>query len=332
MTGTHAPDERRACAQRRCECGCSELGDTVRATPVLIAYPRLSERDLGLVRIAGPGLGNLLFPWARAVCFARRLGVPLLWPTWPQVKLGPILRKEVDKRFYISTFAATPAYVSGWPKLRCLFRWPRVPEQLREQALQDRRTNRLLVFEGLSGLFEELRGNNALILDELLSIARAPHRSAWRGRGNAAIAIHVRHGDLQPAPNAQLLRDGVIGYRLPMSWYVALTSALRARLPNERIVIFSDGRDEDLAPLFALGASRAPRADALSDLLAMASARLLVGSASTFSLWASYLGGMPTAWHPGQLMQRLHSDVPDLEVELEQSARLPESWLAHLKP
>src|SRR5208337_4075978 len=45
-------------------------------------YPQLHGVDLVFLRIGGVGLGNLLFPFARAVIFAKRYGFRLIAPTW----------------------------------------------------------------------------------------------------------------------------------------------------------------------------------------------------------------------------------------------------------
>lgn len=50
-------------------------------------YPKLSEKDLGFIRLGGAGLGNLLFTYARALVYARDHGCQMIWPTWPSVKL-----------------------------------------------------------------------------------------------------------------------------------------------------------------------------------------------------------------------------------------------------
>src|SRR5262249_28756870 len=60
------------------------------------------------------GLGNMLFPWARAEVFRKRHGVPMLAPQWTQFKIGPLLRGERDKRYYTGLFDHSRSkYVSG---------------------------------------------------------------------------------------------------------------------------------------------------------------------------------------------------------------------------
>ena len=45
---------------------------------------------------------------------------------------------------------------------------------------------------------------------------------------------------------------------------------------------------------------------AIGDILLLSKASLLFASAhSTFSMWGSYLGGMPTLYYPGKMDQRV---------------------------
>ena len=81
-------------------------------------YPKLSEPDMNLFRLGGAGLGNILFTYARAVVYAaKNERIKIIWPTWPSIKLGPILRNEKDKRFYADLFKNNSGYISGLKKI-----------------------------------------------------------------------------------------------------------------------------------------------------------------------------------------------------------------------
>jgi hypothetical protein len=62
------------------------------------------------------------------------------------------------------------------------------------------------------------------------------------------------------------------------------------------IYVFSDGEQQALAPLLDLGAQLHRSGSDMTDLLAMAGASLLIGSNSTYSRWAAFLGNMPSVW------------------------------------
>ena len=73
----------------------------------LFVFPKFSQGDHFGIRLGGPGLGNLLFPFARAIIYSNKNNIPLINPTWPNIKVGPVLRNERDKRFYIDLFKTT---------------------------------------------------------------------------------------------------------------------------------------------------------------------------------------------------------------------------------
>jgi len=60
-------------------------------------------------------------------------------------------------------------------------------------------------------------------------------------------------------------------------------------------------------------------------MIALSTAKVLVSSASTFSMWASFLGQMPTIWFPGQLRQKLLLNKNLFEGELDYNDVLPNS-------
>ena len=43
----------------------------------------------------------------------------------------------------------------------------------------------------------------------------------------------------------------------------------------------------------------------ISDMIGLSQSKLLIASASTFSMWASFLGQNHTIWFPGQMRQNL---------------------------
>lgn len=271
---------------------------------MVFCYPKLSERDALFFRLGGPGLGNLLFPWARAKLLARQHGYRFVAPTWPQLKLGPLLRGEFDSRSYFSVFKAGPEDLSGLHRLWVLLTRKRVPENASMQA----GAGDVVVTSGLGGLFEELLEHPVFLRDELMAmLARNRMPQLMRSCGSAeAIAVHVRYGDFS-AVNTQVSKDGGANRRQPIEWYVSAVAAVRRYLgENVQVNVFSDARDEELSLLTALpGVRRVQGNNAIEDILLISSHRMLVASGSTFSMWASFLGQIPTLWFPGQMKFRL---------------------------
>jgi hypothetical protein len=94
------------------------------------------------------------------------------------------------------------------------------------------------------------------------------------------------------------------------------------------IVVFTDGSRSEVDALTAEDGIvvQEPRA-AITDLLHLSQATLLFASGySTFSMWASFIGLMPTVYAPGKLLQKVHAS-PDsegaCEIELAANAPIP---------
>ena len=92
-------------------------------------YPRFDGVDLLGLRVGGPGLGNLLLTWARCHVKASAFGEPVIRPTWPQLKIGPLLRREADVRWYGDLFSPSPFELGGLRRAWLLLRADRVSEQ-----------------------------------------------------------------------------------------------------------------------------------------------------------------------------------------------------------
>ena len=271
---------------------------------MVFCYPKLSECDALFFRLGGPGLGNLLFPWARAKLLARQQGYRFVAPTWPQLKLGPLLRGEFDSRSYFSLFKAGPEDLSGLHRLYILMTSKRIPENVSSQA----RAGDVIVTSGMGEFFEEFLEHPVFLREELMTmLARNRMPQLLRSCGSAeAIAVHVRFGDFS-AVDTQVSKNGGTNRKQPIEWYVSAVAALRRHLGEKTHVnVFSDARDKELSSLLALpGVRRVQGNSAIEDILLISSHRVLVASGSTFSMWASFLGQIPTLWFPGQMKFRL---------------------------
>jgi hypothetical protein len=138
----------------------------------------------------------------------------------------------------------------------------------------------------------------------------------------------VRRGDFADVRGTESY-TGRRNVRLPIEWYVAAVRALRKQVGRALpFLLFSDGSDVELGPLLEeAGVSRYHNRNALSDLLLLSKARVIVASGSTYSMWASFLGQAPTIWFPGQRRQCVTQN-PDHAPEWEPPAELPDGLLA----
>jgi hypothetical protein len=282
-----------------------------------------------LARIGRAGLGNGLFPWARAELFARRSGARMLAPYWTNFRIGPYLRQEPDKRRYRNFFRSAQ-HTRGVARACVTALGQRVSEtQSADLPLRGSAARPCVVeFRGLGEFFAPLAGEHTFIRDRLWEMTVPALRVAAPPDGSGFIAMHVRRGDLTRQGFSPEELHGRIAHYTPISWFVGMAGAVRLA-PSLRglpIVVFTDGSADELAPLLGIdGVRLAPRRPAIADLWQLTHARLLFASGySTFSMWASYLGGMPTIYAPGKIQQRVQAGRPDpAEIELEEGADLP---------
>ena len=293
---------------------------------MLYAYAKLSKYDFHFVRFLGPGLCNLLFPWARSVLAAKKYGLTLISPTWFQIKLGPILRREADARFYANLFNKSPDAISGIRKSFILLRHAMVAEDCVEHFKSGpppREGNtKTIAFMGLKDYFNSIIKEHFFLYNELLKITRDEHKKGLIFDFRKSISVHIRLGDFR-------------GRNTPtIKWYISILSKLRAELGSDwPIYIFSDGTDEELMPVMRLpDTTRLTFGSSLADLLALSKAHLLIGTAgSTFSQWASFLGRMPVIWSKGSLTQHLYYENTLFEIECAEEEKLPEHFISACK-
>jgi len=259
------------------------------------------------VRLGGAGLGNILFPWATALVFAKNNNLERIQTTWKNIKIGTFLRKERDKRMYMDLFTGDDG-ISGVKKFWLL-----------------NFTNQVKYFSDMDSLFEPFKNDHVLIKTELLNIISPHHVKKATEFNNNSIAIHIRMGDFRTPDNEDVLRKGDWNYRLPIQWYKNIISKIR-EVSDIPIYIFSDAKNTELEEILDVNnCKRAYFGSAISDMLALSNARVLVSSSSTFSMWASFLGQIPTIWFPGQIRQKLINNSTIFEGEMDYNDPLPTS-------
>jgi hypothetical protein len=292
---------------------------------MIYAYPRLSKADFWYFRIGGDGLGNLLFCWARCLVTARRHGWQLMWPTWFSYKPKNWRVNPYDVRTYWNLFKRTSDYQGGLCKFPQLAFRKWVSES--EAALAAPPPGSVVAFRGMAGKFEPFKAELETVKSALLDMTRPQHLVGYNESSPAPIAIHVRLGDFvrQPDPETTIKANNSV---LPLEWYMAALDAVRRETGlSMEARVFSDGREEELRPLLAMdNVKRADFGSSIADMLAISRSRLLIASGSTFSMWPSYLGQVPTLWHPGKLLQPLHLGTDGREAEWAIGEPLPE-WV-----
>lgn len=256
----------------------------------------------------------------------------MIAPFWRQIRIGPYLRRQREKGNYQRFFSNT-GYISGVQRLWLLPTLKKIPENQYEQESHGS-TRAVVVFKGMSGLFEAMRSRHAEVLAELRRITKPPYLNTGLSK-TRFIGIHVRRGDFSVPPNLDVLRQGKYNYQIPLEWYVLALKSIRAGLGFEApAVVFSDGSEAELLELLKLPNVRFHKGAAITDLLSLSEACAMVASGSTFSMWASFLGQVPCVWFPGQRRQCVigsEDEATTVEPELEFGAALPDGFMAVLR-
>jgi hypothetical protein len=230
----------------------------------------------------------------------------MLAPRWSQLKIGHLLRGEIDHRFYYDLFRRRENDVNGLKKtwLRAFAVDVKEPGE-DPTAASDTTKDVIVTFEGPGGHFERLNGWSEYLMQELRAITRERWLDVVDEFGEVPLAVHVRRGDFAlAATEDELFTRG--GIRTPTVWFTRCLDTIRSAVDARvRTVIVSDGTDWDLRDLLTRTDVELVRTgSAIADLLLLSNARVLIGSGgSTFTAWASFLGQMPTVTVPGQSLR-----------------------------
>lgn len=246
----------------------------------------------------------MLFPWARAEVFCKTHDARMLSPQWVNVcRLGPLLRRERDKRYYLANFS-NAGYVRGVHRQFVLHTGTHVGESDVSDGAMTNNEGRFVVdFTGMEGFFSPFLKEHAYVKERLNAIASpAILKQMEHFSAGPFVGVHIRRGDFQLG-----------GISVDDAWYVrAIDQAVqfvggaREAIP---IRVFSDAEPETLK--FLLDdfpqAMFMPKAPALLDMLLLSRCQALVGtSRSTFSMWAVFLGQMPSFWRSCDLQPPLY--------------------------
>lgn len=240
--------------------------------------------------LARRGLCNMLFTWAQAVSHCYHHKAEMIAPIWIKImRIGPWLRRERYKRFYGGEFTNN-GYITGFR------RW----------FLLHFQKKNIKIFSGMEGFFDPFLRDQKIIKDELYRIV-SPYilskvKNDFVESDRSVIAVHVRRGDFSK-----------VGLATPDSWFIdAINIALQNVGENKVIIrVFTDGYPEEVMfiskafpqhKVIVMG-----KAPAIQDLLMMSKATILVcSSESTFSMWAVFLGQMPSVWKEGSVVPNLY--------------------------
>lgn len=249
------------------------------------------------------GLGNKMLVWARALVFAHLNGLPLFVSGWAEVKLGPYLRGEKNKRQYWGYFLGenNPSILRRI-LFSCLY------EKVREPAIgiipSSVAGKWLYVYDSVPSwqdYFSGLRGHEDLIRKSFFSALSIKYRATLAGKKAPVIGVHIRRSDFRELKPGEILGSDC-NVRTPIEYYIRTIELIRSVsgqvLP---VTIFTDGRKEDVLDLLALPQVQLaePNPDIVDLLLLSRSKCIVVSAGSTFSYWAAFLSDAPVVTHSG---------------------------------
>ena len=190
-------------------------------------YPALSDKDLGWIRIGGPGLANCMFLAANAYISSIRGDGKLITPTWCKFSLGPILRKEHDKRVYNQLF--NDIGIKGIRKA-----WIILTKKMFNRKDVE-------VYHTLGDFFQDLNKDVVLVQKYFnLILKEETVKNVNVSEMREQVAVHIRLGDYVPE------------MRVDIEWYKKLIENILREYPQQKFALFSDGSDDELISLLSL--------------------------------------------------------------------------------
>jgi hypothetical protein len=181
----------------------------------------------------------------------------------------------------------------------------------------------LVVVDGLDGWFEPLARSHALVRSELIAITRPAILKSVDFSSRAKIGVHVRLGDFATSYKSDRPAQ-YFNTRIDLAWYADVVVQIRKAVGPLPLEIYSDGQDDELKPLLQLpSASRVNTGTSLGDMLSLSSAGVIIGSRSSFSMWAAFLANGISFWYPGKETQIFASGSQEFVVERPETYDMP---------
>lgn len=250
-------------------------------------YPKLpAVKTNAFFRIGGNGLANCLFVYAKAIVIAHLTGAKLISPTWFNLTIGTYLRRQKDKRHYLGLINS----INEINRIKKFF-FLATKRKTSELDVFQRKDADILIIEGIYDFFTPLIDYQEVVSDYILThINKSLLTEVDQFDFKNTVAVHVRLGDF---PTSR---------RIPMEWYKKEINKHK----DFRILIFSDGTDDELNELMELpNVRRVFFGGAIQDIVAISRCSYLIGSDSSFSAWGAFLGQVPCSFYRLQFGQIL---------------------------
>lgn len=285
----------------------------------------MAKRFYVYPEIIRSGLGNNLLAWSRAQIFAEKHGLPRLASHWFKFKIGPILRRERDWRWYGTLFHNGDAIAGlrrAWLLKRCEQHVETDVDRVYEETPDDGKP-RIIRFnfnlfgklpvtgyEQMGFMFDHVVPHADFIHKRLLTIVRKEHIDRATSTLNEPfLAIHYRRGDKPSLPYLTPYPTDTDHPTLPAEWYAGALKAARGALGYDLpAVVFTDGTAEQAKLLLDQPNVRLADANnAIVDILLMAKCKLFISTfSSSFSHMSAMLSKAPALHYPGRSFSLVH--------------------------
>lgn len=265
----------------------------------MYVFPLLGGYEFVFFRLFGPGIGNSLLVWARALVYSQKYNLKMLQPAWKNFVIGPIIRNQKDYRTYTGIFKEDSNYLNN---LRLLLFNRKIFEE--NLLIHKFKSKDILIVRGLRNFFNDLYDSNDLIYKNLLGAIKSKHLQGLNFNYENSITLHVRRSDFLGLTTTTERTDD--------QWFVRVVSLLRKELSNKlKVYIFTDVNNNQIQGLMSLpNVYRMDYKTSLADLLSMTKSKIFIGSKhSSFSHWVSYLGQMPTVWPKNCYINKIHGKL-----------------------
>ena len=248
------------------------------------------------------GLGNKLLVWARAYVFAQQQELPLYLSPWEQLKIGHIIRRERDPRFYTHYFKHGHRVAFFYYYWRSHYADRTINPELHKVSHEAGGTGRVYVFQWRvdEDFFYELKPYRNLIQHGLWEMTLPYHKQIVSNSPTPCIGMHIRRGDFAELKKYQDFNTAHLA-RTPLSYFEEMIHRLRSvtQYPTP-VSLFSDARPEELDILLRLpNVQYVATNSAIADMLLLSKSKVIVLSAdSTFGLFAAFLSDAAVILHP----------------------------------
>jgi len=247
-------------------------------------YPSLSKHDFLFFRLHGAGLANHLFPMYRAFQKSRQTNGIFLFPTMTQVKIGPIIRREQDKRIYFNLFQRRS--INELIKLKVLASSNKFNESNYE--LLDKTKDGVIIYEGMEGFsynekYYFFKFFNNEFRNDFVNILMEKTKNKVRLSSELSnirkddICVHIRRGDFPD--------------KLSDEWYIKSINYVVQEFPGSKIRIFTDDINSLRDNILSIkNISVDSSFNAWHALIKMSAHGTIVASKSTFAMWSAFIG------------------------------------------